>query len=151
MTSFPIYNRMNQHRNTKPEPKSIIWSISVQCRLILSHLILNSLKFCEWGKGVGLGENIQLNIKNKNKININLFIELIYINQHNKGQRAAIRLLRLFYHVKKSTKFQVFKQISEQFPNATSSKSFRNFSEKIQKRHRKDWEKIQKRSRKDSL
>ena len=71
---------MNQNNNTKPEPKSIIWGILIQIKPAFSHFILDSVKFCLWEEGVGLGENIQLKIKNKNNININLFIESIYIN-----------------------------------------------------------------------
>ena len=80
LTWLHKYIRMNQNRDTKPEPKSIIWAMSIQLKSIFTHFILNSLKFCVWGRGVGLGESIQLQIKNKDKSNINLFIELTYID-----------------------------------------------------------------------
>ena len=93
---------MNQNKDTKPEPKSKIWGISIQCKLIFSHFILNSLKFCTWGKGVGLGKNIQLKIRNKNDININLFIEWIYINQHDKMTKARQKGYNAWVKLQKS-------------------------------------------------
>ena len=81
-------NRMNQNKRTKPEPKSKTWGISIQCKTIFTRFILVSLKFCEWGKGVGLGENIQLKIKSKNDINTNLFMKkwFVSINTTDKGR-----------------------------------------------------------------
>ena len=93
---------MNQNKDTKPEPKSIIWGTPIQFKLIFSNFILDSLKFCALGKGVRLGENIQLKIKSRNDININLFIERIYINQHDKMTKARQKGYNAWVKLQKS-------------------------------------------------